>query len=282
MAQSIIVIPVYKSIPDMNELISFNQCIKILYKHPMCLITHKELNITHYSDLFINSKVSYSVIYFENSFFENITGYNRLMLSLEFYKRFIKYEYMLLYQLDAYVFKDELDYWCTQGYDYIGAPLIEDKNGNANKYFLKGGNGGFSLRKTKYFLETLSYLGPIIKPKEIFINLREQLKNRLIHRYFSFIIRSFGYHNNVKYFINKTYINEDMFWTLNLHVSWVNKSITKKNAWRYPKMPSEIDAMKFSFERYPSFLFKENNFQLPFGCHAWQKFEYETFWIKFI
>ena len=36
---------------------------------------------------------------------------------------------MLIYQLDAYVFKDELLNWANKGYDYIGAPWLPWKNG---------------------------------------------------------------------------------------------------------------------------------------------------------
>lgn len=31
---------------------------------------------------------------------------------------------MLVYQLDAYAFKDELFFWASLGYDYIGAPWM--------------------------------------------------------------------------------------------------------------------------------------------------------------
>ena len=62
------------------------------------------------------------VIRFANYYFESISGYNKLLLSLEFYNRFKEYEYLLIHQSDAYLFKNELDYWCQKGFDYIGAP----------------------------------------------------------------------------------------------------------------------------------------------------------------
>ncbi len=43
------------------------------------------------------------------------------MMDNTFYKQFLNYEYILIYQLDAFVFKDELNY-CSQGIDYVGAP----------------------------------------------------------------------------------------------------------------------------------------------------------------
>jgi hypothetical protein len=41
------------------------------------------------------------------------------MKSKQFYERFVAYDYMLIYQLDAYVFKDELDDWSAKGYDLL-------------------------------------------------------------------------------------------------------------------------------------------------------------------
>ena len=51
---------------------------------------------------------------FEDEYFKGISGYNRLMMSEVFYRRFIGYEYILIYQLDAYIFKDELKKWCDK------------------------------------------------------------------------------------------------------------------------------------------------------------------------
>lgn len=45
------------------------------------------------------------------------------MLEADFYRRFGKYKYMLIYQLDAFVFSDKLLDFCEMGYDYIGAPV---------------------------------------------------------------------------------------------------------------------------------------------------------------
>jgi hypothetical protein len=73
---------------------------------------------------------------------------------------------MLIYQLDAWVFKDDLMKWCNKGYDYIGAPWFEDFGSyEKGKKLWRVGNGGFSLRKIKYFCKVLSWKWPVIKPK---------------------------------------------------------------------------------------------------------------------
>lgn len=46
-------------------------------------------------------------------------------------------------------------------------------------------------------------------------------------------------------------------------------------------MPSCEEAADFSFEANPSYLFSIIG-KLPFGCHAFEKYEYEEFWKKYI
>ena len=43
------------------------------------------------------------------------------------------------------------------------------------------------------------------------------------------------------------------------------------------KVPSNYHALEFSFEAMPSYLYKLNNNVLPFGCHAFEKYETD-FW----
>ena len=118
---NIIVIPVYKDVLDTNEYKSLSQCLKILYKHPICLIGPEDLNYSVYNEVFSKYGVKFDIETFDSNYFKSVAGYNKLMLSRFFYERFSSYKYMLIYQLDAYVFKDELDYWCDKDYDYIGA-----------------------------------------------------------------------------------------------------------------------------------------------------------------
>lgn len=47
----IIIIPVYKEIMNLNELVSFQQCIKIMHKRVIKIIAPKGLNVTYYMNL---------------------------------------------------------------------------------------------------------------------------------------------------------------------------------------------------------------------------------------
>ena len=51
----------------------------------------------------------------------------------------------------------------------------------------------------------------------------------------------------------------------------------------YPEFKiATIDlALKFSFERFPRYCFERNHYHLPFGCHAWHKWD-RSFWEPYL
>lgn len=155
--KSCIAIPIYKEFLSEIELKSLSQCIKILNKYPIRFLCPESLDITKYIKLLERTNVDYGFERFPNVFFKSTYHYNRLMLNPDLYKRFIDYEFMLVYQLDAWVFRDELSYWCDQGFDYIGAPWYEgyEKATHTSKIISPSGNGGFSLRKNNSIMNAL-------------------------------------------------------------------------------------------------------------------------------
>ena len=138
--QVVIIVPIYKSVLNEFERISLLQLKKILGSYEIVFIAPESL-IFDYGSLIQSA----TVIRFEDDFFLSAHTYSLLMLSVEFYKRFLDYEYMLVYQTDAFVFRDDLRYFCNLKYDYIGAPYDDD----SVMFYDSGsqvGNGGFSLR----------------------------------------------------------------------------------------------------------------------------------------
>jgi hypothetical protein len=116
---------VYKQFPTTAEQASFLQLLAVLGGHDLYLVVPESLATEYYGGLFGHGP-RVAVERFADRYFRNIEGYNALMLSPDFYGRFSNYDYVLIYQLDAWVFKDELQYWCGQGYDYIGAPWMDE------------------------------------------------------------------------------------------------------------------------------------------------------------
>ncbi|MDR0795953.1 MAG: hypothetical protein LBE79_07895 [Tannerella sp.] len=252
--QCIVIFPIYKSL-DEQEKKSVRQGIKMTNGFKHVFIAPESLVLDDSFEEFLPVEI----VRFENCFFAGIKGYSTLMLSKHFYYRFQDYEFILIHQTDAYVFKPELDYWCNLDYDYIGAPWLEPEKKFKNKWrkvvfeaflhlffeksehclqYLKVGNGGLSLRKTTAFIEVLEKA-----PKFLF----SFYKKYLIHS-----------------------LNEDMFWGI-----MANRIIKDFN------VPNWKRALGFAMETKPATAFQLNDNQLPFGCHAMYKYEPE-FWMQYI
>ena len=214
-----IIIPYYHNELTEYEKISFLQCRRVLQNYPIILLipdNWPKEKITNLQGILIEKVPA--------EWLESVYAYNAMMQNIDFYKRFQEYRYILIYQLDAFVFSDRLLEMCSYGYDYIGAPWLTGyfHYKDESHCIWRVGNGGFSLRKIDSFIELLS-------TKDI-INYDE---------------------------------NEDFVF-----------SISDSNSFKVA--PLEI-ALKFSFEREVRKCFALNNDELPFGCHAWEKYDLEFF-----
>ncbi len=161
-----VVIPIYKSEMTSSELVSFKRTLSVFNNELIFLVLPRGLDIKNYTSLGSDIKI----IEFEAHYFKNIAGYNKLMLSGGFYKAFLDFEFILICQLDVYVFENKLDYWVAQNYDYVGAPWIEMPPThkkpiiNVQNWFVGNvGNGGFSLRKVTSHYKTVRFLALFIK-----------------------------------------------------------------------------------------------------------------------
>ena len=147
----VIVVPIYKIELDNDEYNSVKQLFKVIPVefYDIIAIHPISLDISYYKNNF-NFTEYYQ--FYDEYFNDYPRGYNSLFLNYGFYEIFNNYEYMLVYQTDAWVFRNELEYWCNKGYDYIGAPQIYDTGLLSSPTHV--GNGGFSLRKISFFINT--------------------------------------------------------------------------------------------------------------------------------
>lgn len=231
----IVLIPVYKANPSAFEMAAFKQGIEVLSDYTICLFKPERLDVSTYLTHLPTTEIKS----FSNHYFTGIAGYNELMMSSAFYEAFAAYEYMLIYQLDAWVFKDELLEWAAKGYDYIGAPWVGKLPINPKKKIWldmsrlfrdRVGNGGLSLRRIA--------------------------THQFICKKMKWAIRFFPK-------------NEDMLW-----------GVVAQWFFTY-KVPAATEALKFSVELNPEKAFQDNQQQLPFGCHAWEKYD-PVFWSQYI
>ncbi|SEI74171.1 hypothetical protein SAMN05216327_103534 [Dyadobacter sp. SG02] len=67
------------------------------------------------------------VVHFPKRYFESRQHFGQLLLMADFYEHFNWCDFLLIHELNSWVVKDELHYWCKQGYDYIKAgPVLAD------------------------------------------------------------------------------------------------------------------------------------------------------------
>lgn len=146
---AVVVVPVYKAELSPMEASALRQLQRVLGRYPRCFMAPASLSFD-YGAL----GDGFTVERFPDTFFNNTTGYSCLMLSQAFYERFLDYEYILIYQLDAVAFSDQLEQFCRMGYDYIGAPITRMVP-LWRMLDARVGNGGFSLRRTAACLRML-------------------------------------------------------------------------------------------------------------------------------
>lgn len=249
----VVVIPLYKDNPSVSEINSFIQCYKILGNYSIKIMTFKGLDLSVYK----GPGLELDCIYFPKKYFSSIEGYNSLLKKHSFYRKFSSFDYLLIYQLDAWVFRDELSSWCAKGYDYIGSPWFEHFGSvQTGDGLWKVGNGGFSLRKVDIFLS-------MTLPLSAFSTI--EAKNGAKHLFAS-IIQSFVNSIMLVYYIRFSKVNEDVYFTM------IAEKFTRQKVY----IPDVLEAARFSFEQSPGYLYQLVG-TLPFGCHAWEKHE-KDFW----
>jgi hypothetical protein len=234
---AIVLLPVYRPQPTPDELVALRRCVAVLGRHPLVLVAPAGLDLAPYT-----RHGAFGEERFDPAFFAGIASYNRLLLSAEFYARFQAHDYILVHQLDAFVFADRLDAWCAAGYDYVGAPWVGrslwrvalhvSRSWPPSRPRLRGlrdavGNGGFSLRRVSSHLACLER--------------------------FAAKARSWR-------------INEDYFWSL--------YAPGRGLPFRIP--PTQA-ALGFAFETRPAACLARTRGALPFGCHGWDRHD-RAFW----
>lgn len=267
----VIIIPIFSDKISQAQLISLRQCFRILRSYTVALVYPVGLDTNLYDNEAALSGISLKKAEFDPGYFDGIPGYNRLLLSLDFFKRFDSFEYMLIYQTDSYVFRDELVYWCNKGLDFIGAPWFSVENDRYTHEMTKVGNGGFSLRNIQSSLKMLKRINELKKWRALYYAIRLDL----FIKFGSIIkvIKSFykiKSESQLHYIFNYADTNEDHYWTEIIAPTFTDF-----------KVAGCKEGISFSFEVNPSWLFIENNHQLPFGCHAWEKHE-PDFWTNHI
>ena len=246
-----VVIPVYKPELTDYERVSLTQCLRVLGAYPICLAAPHSLDVSRYRQFCPTLQTRT----FDDAYFSGIQSYNRLMLSEQFYGAFADVEYILIHQLDAFVFTDELADWCRQGYDYIGAPWLRDRDVTGWR-----GRISFQIRQRAATLLDLKKADKVT-PREI-TSLNGVGNGGLSLRRIPAMLRCLRrFRKKIADYerIHQYQYNEDVFWGIEVN-----------RYWPLLRIPSYRKALHFSVEFYPKWAIDHyNNGLLPFGCHAW-------------
>jgi hypothetical protein len=259
-----VVTPVYRLPQASHEEISLKHLRHYLGKFDKYIVAPEKLSV---------SWPDFRIQYFQDMFFSDISGYSKLLLAKQFYQTFIEYEYILIYQLDCLVFSHDLEYWCGKRWDYAGAPWFRDHENNPSGGFWTVGNGGLSLRNVSSALAVLEskalFDDPVERGKKTRYFQRSPRLRAMACKVKTFLHRQ-GFRNTIDWYLKELNkqpdFHEDRFWALDA-----------KRFLPQFRIPSPEEAVGFSFECAPQYCFKANSERLPFGCHAWTKWDRE-FW----
>jgi len=248
-----------------EEQISLHHLTHFLGHYDKYLVMPKGLSV-HYP--------GFETRRFSSKFFGSAAAHTKLMLSCQFYHTFREYKFILQYHLDSLVFSDQLLDWCALDFDYIGAPWL---NCPDSPWVIRPevGNGGFSLRKVDSFLRVLDSRVYWQEPAEGWQRFCAKRPKYL--QYASLPAKLLLYLrrlNGVRMHIYRGYVipgkHEDRF--------WAKEAIKYYPRFRFP--PVDV-ALRFAFEVSPRWCFELNKGELPFGCHAWERYD-RAFWEPYL
>jgi hypothetical protein len=217
-------------------------------------------------------------IRFPAKYFGSVAAHNRMLISPDFYRAFLDYEYIFFYHLDSLAFSDELEQWCSAGWDFIGPPFIPCDETPWIKE-PRVGNGGFALLRVEsalkviynryreepgsFWLDMFTRNGAYFLP---WIRLMEWVHAKLPGLP---VIRGLVY----EWRASENPIglkNNDMFWSF----------LAGRFFPDFRLAPVE-EGLRFAFEAAPRKCLEMNGGRMPFGCHAWGRYD-RAFWEQYL
>jgi hypothetical protein len=205
-----VIIPIYKEVPSELEILSLSRCVSILDRYATIFFGPRSLDSGMYSRIAPRA----SRRDFDDAYFSSIETYNTLLLSTDFYNAFGDFDWVLVHQLDAFVFYDGLSEWCSRPYDYVGAPWWNDKESS----WWGVGNGGFSLRNVRSSLDVLTSSSK--EDPEAYWNMERIVtasRAKLALKSYRKWGKRLGFRDDVRGFLSRFMAEgrpEDLFWGL--------------------------------------------------------------------
>lgn len=256
------------------------------------LTPDEEISITHlthylgrYDKFFLApeglpiAREGFRVKYFPRRFFGSAAAHGLLLYSPSLYKAFVDYEFIFFYHLDSLVFSDQLEEWCATDIDYIGPPWIMCPDYPWLKQ-PRVGNGGFTLLRVRRALEVL-YSRYRQQPATFWLDIFTRNGSRLgwLIKTLSWLRHRFPHSRLVNRPLEEWAAmsdpgphsrNNDLFWS--------DRAVRFVPEFRVATLEQ---GLRFGFEAAPRKCLELNGGRMPFGCHAWARYD-RAVWEPFL
>lgn len=255
-------------LPD--EIISLRHLEHHLGKYDKFLVVPDGMNI---------AREGFRVASFSRKYFGSVAAHNHMLYWPGFYKRFEDYDYVFFYHLDSLAFGDELENWCNRGLDFIGPPWIKCDD-SPWVTTPRVGNGGFALLRVEsalkvlynryrmhsgtYWYDMFTRNGKVVEP---------------IVRVLRKLCRHFSSDSLLARLLSEwDKMRDPAPNSRNSDIFWADKAIQFLPEF---KVASLKEGLQFGFEAAPRQCLEMNGGKMPFGCHAWARYD-RTFWEPFL
>jgi hypothetical protein len=117
-----VIVPILDPQINPTEERLLHHCLDMLDRYPVIFITYEGADLSIIKEH--NEEID--VIYFPEKYFHSRAHLASLFLMEDFYDRFSWCEFLLIHELNSWIVRDELHYWCKQGYDYLKAGPLKN------------------------------------------------------------------------------------------------------------------------------------------------------------
>lgn len=119
-----VLIPILNAELTLHEEKVLHHSLKALARYPVILFTYEGADLSAIK----TDHERVEVLTFKSKYFQSREALSNLFLMEDFYTRFTWSDFVLIHELNSWIVKDEIHYWCKQGYDYLHANPVLDKS----------------------------------------------------------------------------------------------------------------------------------------------------------
>ena len=206
-------------------------------------------------------------------FFGSGAAHGKLLGTREFYRGFLDYEYVFFYHLDSLAFADRLEEWCDKGIDYIGPPWIKcDDSPWVDRP--RVGNGGFTLLRVESALKAITnrYLK---QPPYFWYDLFNAHAPPSLVSLVGWLEKTFPKIRLFQRLMEEKHAMDNPHkFNRNNDIFWSDMAVRYLPEFRVGTLE---EGLSFAFEVSPKTCLEMNGGKMPFGCHAWGRYD-RAFW----